>query len=90
MQLGRTVAELERSLSFVEYQHWLAFYHHIEPFGEQRADMRSALVVRATQGGTVSDHMLFPDDRHEIPDDVSAAEQAMMLKMQRLGGHDGE
>lgn len=37
LALGRTVAELERSLTSAELTEW-AGYHMLEPFGQQRAD----------------------------------------------------
>lgn len=42
--LGRTVAELEETLSSRELSEWIAFYA-MEPFGEQRADLRSAIIA---------------------------------------------
>lgn len=93
MKLGRTVAELEHTLSADEYRLWLAMYE-LDPWDEQRADMRIAKLICAVlaphtrQSLSPSEFMLFPDDAHDIPDDVSAAEQAMMLKMSRLGGGD--
>lgn len=29
--------------------------------------------------------MLFPDDAHDLPDDVSAHERALMMKLKRAG-----
>jgi len=36
-----------------------------------------------------NDFMLFPDDAHDLPDDVSAQEKAFMLKLNRAAGSDG-
>lgn len=44
---GCTVAELQQRMGAAEFAAWLAFYQ-IEPFGEFRADMRSALVATLT------------------------------------------
>ena len=65
---------------------------HIERFGEQAADMRHAALSRnllmphTRQSLDQRDFLLFPDDVHDLPDDVSDEEAAMMLKMSRLGG----
>lgn len=32
------------------------------------------------------DFMLYPDDAHSIPDDISAQEKAWMLKLRRTSG----
>jgi len=90
MKLGRTVAELENSLSAAEYQHWLAMYA-LDPWGEQRDDMRMAKMVVAMLAPHTKDriepvdHMLFPDDAHHLPDDLDAQERALMLKLDRMG-----
>ncbi len=31
-----------------------------------------------------NDYMLFPDDAHDLPDDVPSAEKAWMLKLGRI------
>lgn len=66
----------------------MAFYS-IDPWGEQRADMRMAraasLIARPSYKSDIdpSDLMLFPDDAHDLPDDVDAQEKAWMLKLNR-------
>lgn len=44
MQLGMTVAELERRLGAGEFREWQA-YSRIEPFGDRRADARTWALI---------------------------------------------
>lgn len=63
--------------------------YSIDPWGEQRADMRVANVMWAAlqphSKSTIdaNDFLLFPDAAHELPEDVDAKEKAWMLKLQR-------
>ena len=41
------MAELERTLSARELAEWMAYYG-IEPFGEERADLRAGIVASTT------------------------------------------
>lgn len=45
--MGRTVGELEDSIDSAELTDWMAFYL-IDPWGEQRADLRNGLLTAAT------------------------------------------
>lgn len=80
-------------MSASEYQHWVQFYG-LDPWGEQRADMRMARLVGAVAAPHVkeridpNDLMLFPDDAHAIPDNVQDHERQMMLKLARTAGKD--
>jgi hypothetical protein len=71
-----------------EYREWLAFYS-LDPWGEQRADMRMAKIVwAALQPNSKArldpnDFRLFPDEAHELPDDIDDQEKAWMLKLNR-------
>lgn len=66
----------------------MAFYS-IDPWGDQRADMRMAqtmwavLQPRSKQQLDPNDYRLFPDDAHNLPDDVEDQERAWMLKLSR-------
>ena len=66
----------------------MAFYA-LDPWGEQRADMRMARMVWAVlQPHTKAnidpqDFLLFPDDAHDLPDDADAQEREWMLKLSR-------
>jgi hypothetical protein len=42
--MGRTVAELQAAMSSREFTEWQAYFA-LEPFGEERADIRAALVA---------------------------------------------
>lgn len=44
LALGKTLAELRATLSFSEFQEW-CLYYEIEPWGEQRADLRNGIVA---------------------------------------------
>lgn len=69
----------------------MAFWS-IDPWGEQRADLRAARMVWAALAPhsksalDENDYRLFPDEANELPDDVSEQEKAWMLKLQRSGG----
>ena len=90
MALGRTVGELEASLSAAELREWIAFYR-IDPWGEQRADLRMARIVWAVlqvnskQPVSEDELRLFPDEANELPDDVSPKERQWMLALNRSG-----
>lgn len=83
--------ELEQSVSARELGEWRAFYS-IDPWGEQRADMRAARIAAVSlmphvKPGTnidANDYMLFPDDVHDLPDDVTAEERKMMQRLNRI------
>ena len=42
--MGKTVGELSEELSDAELHEWMAFYR-LEPFGEERADLRAGIVA---------------------------------------------
>lgn len=48
--MGRTVDWLENNISSRELSEWTAF-SQIEPFGEWRADVRSAIIARTVAQG---------------------------------------
>ena len=85
---GDPVAELESRLSAAEYREWLAFYS-LDPWGDQRADMRMAQIMWSViqpQTKTkidANDYRLFPDEAHDLPEDVSDQEKEWMLKLNR-------
>lgn len=62
----------------------------LDPWGEQRADMRMAQTVwsnlapHSKERIDANDFRLFPDEAHELPDDVTTDERAMMLKLGHL------
>lgn len=44
LALGKTVAELEETMSSRELTEWIA-YNAVQPFGDTRADLRSAIIA---------------------------------------------
>lgn len=68
LALGRTVRELEQTLSHAEYIEWRAFYG-LDPWGEQRADQRAAQLTAAVLApyskGTPKpkSFLLYPEER---------------------------
>jgi hypothetical protein len=62
LALGKTVGELEQTMSGVEMQEWMAFAVK-EPFGEMRADIRAGIVaaaVASSKGRRVSPTDFMP------------------------------
>ncbi|WP_257556411.1 hypothetical protein [Sphingobium sp. CFD-2] len=79
-------------MSAREYGDWKAFWE-LDPQGEQRADIRMSRIMWATlQPHTRSavdptEFMPFPDDVHDLPEDVTSAERQMMAKLKRTAGN---
>jgi hypothetical protein len=44
LAMGRTIQELRAVLSYAEFQEW-CLYYQIEPWGEERADLRAGIVA---------------------------------------------
>ena len=44
LAMGRTIQELRAVLSYAEFQEWCGYYQ-IEPWGEDRADLRAGIVA---------------------------------------------
>lgn len=44
MALGRTVSELEHTMSYAEMQEWISFYN-AEPFQEDRQEIQLAMMM---------------------------------------------
>jgi hypothetical protein len=63
LHLGRTVHELEASLSYTELLDWVDYYA-VQPFGEERGDIRIAQLCKAVVdfhysiGGSKNPHQL--------------------------------
>ena len=88
-----TVAELGERMSSAEFTEWMA-YDRIDPFGEERADLRQAMtssgVHNLLQAQTKKpkylepkDFMLFSDKPKEKPKAANTPE-AMMAKFNAL------
>lgn len=50
LAMGRTIQELRAVLSYAEFQEW-CLYYQIEPWGEDRADLRAGIVA-----STIANH----------------------------------
>lgn len=83
-----TVDELLTRLTSRELSEWMA-YASIEPFGEQRADLRAALVASVIANAnrnpkkqpaafTPSDFLLFKEQTAPDPDAVAAKAVAIL------------
>lgn len=83
LALGRTVEELLATTSQRELNEWAVFYG-LDPWGDQRGDMRNALLcqmVSAACGGKakLSDFMLFDRPRRkrrQTPEQMYAVARA--------------
>lgn len=70
---------LQAAMDSEEFAELLAYETYFEPMGEQRADLRAALVAASNGSGRIADYRLkfrppFQSDRN--PDDVSARMKA--------------
>jgi hypothetical protein len=98
LALGRTVAELERSLSSAELTEW-AGYSLLEPFGQQRADdgQRGIMALLYNANRAPKAKAVEPSDfmavwrPQETIDAEAAAERlrAWLDRMVERGGDDG-
>ncbi len=53
-----SVARAQREISSAEFSEWLAYYQ-VEPFGEERADLRAAIIA-STQASTMTNKRFKP------------------------------
>ncbi len=56
--LGKTVGELERTLTAREFAEWQA-YDRLDPIGGYRGDIQSAVIACAMAGGKPSDYIII-------------------------------
>lgn len=74
-----------------EYMEWMAFYA-IDPWGEQRADMRMAKMTQATYTGPLkrppdlSDLMLYPDGGRPEEDATEQTPEQIAAILSRMAG----
>lgn len=81
MALGRTLGEIA-AMPAAELDTWRAFYH-LDPWGEQRADLRNALVAtilananrrKGAPAFKLRDFMLYAEEEHrQTPEEIKAA-----------------
>ena len=83
--LGRTVAELESTMSSAELAEWLALLR-VEPWGPYRADLQAAIGAWAS-AAPWSSKVKLADFLPEFgARDKSTDQAAMVAKMLALGG----
>ncbi|MDE4520106.1 phage tail protein [Moraxella catarrhalis] len=56
--MGKTVGELEATMSASELSEWLA-YDRLDPIGGYRGDIQSAVIACAMAGGKPSDYLII-------------------------------
>lgn len=64
--LGKTVSELERTMTAREFAEWQA-YDRLDPIGGYRGDIQSAVIACAMAGGKPSDYIII--DPNPMTDD---------------------
>ena len=89
-----TVAELENRMTYREFIEWAAYYH-IEPWGEERADLRSGVVAatvananrgKAQKPFAPADFMPLAKKKAEEPVNVDQKIRAAFRKVAEHGG----
>ncbi len=80
--LGKTAAEVCEQVDARELLYWLA-YHSIDPIGEQRSDLRNAMLLQAMASlsgskAKVADFMPFDPGRAERPSNARRTFEAML------------
>lgn len=71
--LGRTIQELEQSISYAEFIEWMA-YDRLDPIGGYRQDLQTAHILSVligSKGKTISDYL--PIDPNPMTDDQRQA-----------------
>ena len=64
----------------------------LDPWGDQRADLRMAQIVWAALQPhsrsriEASSFRLFPDEMHDVPENADAQEREWMIRLNRLAG----
>lgn len=62
LEFGRAdVDDFLDTITRRQYREWLAYYS-IQPFGDQRRDLRAAIVARSMAGGELTSHMPFLEE----------------------------
>ena len=92
--LGKTVEQLGRELSSHELSEWMAYYR-LEPFGEERADLRAGIIASTVVNCTPrksprqyrpADFMPQFDRPNVEHDPEQKAERLMFKNLKRLIG----
>jgi len=86
LALGRTVSELEATISVREFEEWIAFYS-FEPWGDERADIRSGVIASTVAnvhlGGGYSPTDFMPylsQEKKEAKQAIKTAENINKIK----------
>ncbi|WP_081278230.1 phage tail assembly protein T [Moraxella catarrhalis] len=56
--LGKTVGELERTMTAHEFAQWRA-YDRLDPIGGYRGDIQAAMIAASMAGGKLSDYLII-------------------------------
>jgi hypothetical protein len=83
LALGRTVAELEATMTMDEYAEWVDYYAD-DPFGEMRADLRSGVLSVVIAKSMGSKKRLDPMDFMPIVAAQKAADEAAATMRERV------
>jgi hypothetical protein len=91
MALGRTVEELDASMTTDEFYQWIA-YSTLEPWGEDRADWRSAhtnallssLLGSGKKAIKITDYLLKFEKPKAKPDAGLSVNERNKLALQRM------
>ena len=76
-KLGRTRQELLRSISSKELSEWMA-YNELDPFTEDRADDRSAIIARVCAAGML-------EGPHDMNDFRAVPEPVREMSLSEMG-----
>lgn len=81
--MGKTVRQLDMEIGSDEYAMWIA-YNRLEPWGEERADLRSGIVAATVANQNIgkkqkpfSAAQFMPRFRARTPDDPAKMEAIM-------------
>lgn len=81
MALGRTVGELEQTISSTELQEWIEYYN-LEPFGVDRNEIQLAslsYMLASFMGNTKAKTTDFMPSHHEKPKQKTISELAKQV-----------
>ena len=77
--MGKTVGELERTMTAREFAEWQA-YDRLDPIGGYRGDIQAAVVACAMAGGKPSDYLII--DPNPMTDEEREAYELEQQKVQ--------
>ncbi|AKI26986.1 phage tail assembly protein T [Moraxella catarrhalis] len=77
--LGKTVGELERTMTAHEFAQWRA-YDRLDPIGGYRGDIQAAMIAASMAGGKLSDYLII--DPNPMTDEEREAYELEQRKAQ--------